>query len=69
MSQDYKKILRKIEDINDSDDNHDIVTFVNSYPNLTKEDRKEILEVIGFKVDNDGKVKNTTILPITKFVK
>lgn len=63
----YKKIIAKIEGINDF--NSDIVNYINNKNNLTQSDKKELLEIIGFKVTKEGNVQNTTILPITKNVK
>lgn len=69
LSQDYKKIICKIEGINDEQYNSDIVKFVKNYKGITGEERKEILKTIGFKIDKDGYILTTTILPITTNVK
>lgn len=67
LSLDYKKVICKIEGISSYD--KDIVNFVNSQNNLTKTERIEILKNIGFKVDKEGRIKTTTMLPLTRFVK
>ncbi len=67
LSQDYKKIICKIEDINDYD--NDIVNFVNNSKQLSYSDKTEILKNIGFKIDKDGKIQTKSILPIYKYVK
>lgn len=67
LSQDYKKIICKIEDINDYD--NDIVNFINNSKNLNYSERTEILKNIGFKIDKDGKIQTKSILPIYKYVK
>lgn len=58
----YKQIICKLENINNY--NSDIVNYV--IENANASDKKELLEILGFKVDKDGFIKNTTILPITK---
>lgn len=67
LSQDYKKIICKIENINDYD--NDIVNFINNSKNLNYSERTEILKNIGFKIDKDGKIQTKSILPIYKYVK
>lgn len=67
LSQDYKKIICKIEDINTYD--NDIVNFVNSSKNLNYSERTEILKNIGFKIDKDGKIQTKSMIPIYKYVK
>lgn len=67
LSLDYKKVICKIEGISSYD--KDIVNFVNSQNNLTKTERIEILKNIGFKVDKEGRIKTTTMLSLTRFVK
>lgn len=67
LSQDYKKIICKIEDINTYD--NDIVNFVNSSKNLNYSERTEILKDIGFKIDKDGKIQTKSMIPIYKYVK
>lgn len=67
LSQDYKKIICKIEDINTYD--NDIVNFVNSSKNLNYSERTEILKNIGFKIDKSGKIQTKSMIPIYKYVK
>ena len=67
LSQDYKKIICKIEGINDYD--NDIVNFVNNSKNLNYSERTEILKNIGFKIDKDGKIQTKSMIPIYKYVK
>lgn len=67
LSQDYKKIICKIEDINTYD--NDIVNFVNSSKNLSYSERTEILKNIGFKIDKSGKIQTKSMIPIYKYVK
>jgi len=64
----YKQIVCKINDINDEDYNSNIVNFVNNYKGLTREHKKEILKAIGFKVDKNYKVTNTSFIPIEKYI-
>ena len=67
LSQYYKKIICKIENINDYD--NDIVNFINNSKQLSYNERTEILETIGFKIDKAGKIQTKSILPIYKYVK
>ena len=67
LSQDYKKIICKIEDINDYD--NDIVNFVNNSKQLNYDERTKILKDLGFKIDKDGKIQTKSIIPIYKYVK
>ena len=67
LSQDYKKIICKIENINDYD--NDIVNFINNSKNLNYSERTEILKDIGFKIDKDGKIQTKSMIPIYKYVK
>ena len=67
LSEDYKKIILKIEDINDYD--NDIVNFVNNSKQLNYDERTEILKDLGFKIDKDGKIQTKSIIPIYKYVK
>lgn len=67
LSQNYKKIICKIEGINDYD--NDIVNFVNSSKKLNYNERTEILKDIGFKIDKNGKIQTKSIVPIYKYVK
>ena len=67
LSQDYKKIICKIENINSYD--KDITKFILNNRSLTSSEQKDILEVIGFDVDKYGNIKTTTMLPIKKNVK
>lgn len=67
LSQDYKKIICKIEGINKYD--NDIVNNINKNSKLSPKDRVEILTNIGFKIDKNGRIKTKSIIPITKYVK
>ena len=67
LSLDYKQIIAKIENISEFD--NDIVKFIDNKNNLTKDEKKELLEIIGFKVDKDGYVQTTSMIPIKKYVK
>lgn len=67
LSQDYKKIICKMEGINKYD--HDIVNTINKNSRLSPKDRVEILTRIGFKIDKNGKIQTKSIIPITKYVK
>ena len=67
LSQDYKKIICKIEGINDYD--NDIVNFVNNSKQLNYDERTEILKNIGFKINDDGKIQTKSMIPIYKYVK
>lgn len=67
LSQNYKKIIAKIEGINKYD--NDIVNRINENSKLSPKDRVEILTRIGFKIDKNGKVQTKSIIPITKYVK
>lgn len=67
LSQDYKKIICKMEGINKYD--HDIVNNINKNSKLSPKDRVEILTNIGFKIDKNGRIKTKSIIPITKYVK
>ncbi len=62
----YKQMICKLENINDY--NSEIARYVIN-KNITQKDKKELLKILGFKVDKNGNIKNTTILPITKNVK
>ena len=61
----YKQMICKLENINNY--NSDIVNYV--IKNAKESEQKELLEILGFKVDKNGNIQNTTILPITKNVK
>lgn len=67
LSQDYKKIICKIEGINKYD--NDIVNTINKNSKLSPKDRVEILTNIGFKIDKNGRIQTKSIIPITKYVK
>ena len=67
LSQEHKQIICKIENISSFD--KEVANFVTNYPGLTVEEQKELLEIIGFDVDKNGKIKTTTMLPIKKYVK
>ena len=67
LSQNYKKIICKIEGINDYD--NDIVNFVNNNKELNYDKKTEILKDIGFKIDKNGKIQTKSMIPIYKYVK
>lgn len=67
LSDNYKKIICKIEGINDYD--VDVVTFINNYNSITTNEKREILENIGYEIDEDGYVVTKSILPIRKYIK
>ena len=73
LPMEYKKIICKIEGVSKikgvENLDSDVARFVNSYKGLKFDDKKEILESIGFNVDKKGKVTSTIILPIKKSVK
>ena len=66
LSDINKKIICKIEGISNYD--KDIVNYINKQ-NISKEDKTDLLKNIGFKVDKEGCIKTTTMLPITKNIK
>ena len=72
LSIDYKKIICKIEGVSKISGvknlDSDVVRFVDS-KNLSREEKKDLLESIGFDVDKYGNVKSTIMLPIKKSVK
>ena len=72
LSMDYKKIICKIEGVSQISGvknlDSDVVRFIDS-KNLSIEDKKDLLESIGFDVDKYGNVKSTIMLPIKKSVK
>lgn len=63
----HKKIICKIEGINEYD--KDVVNYINNYSSITAEEKKELLKSVGFKIDKDGYVITSTILPIRKYIK
>lgn len=67
LSSDYKKIICKIEGINDYD--KDVVNFINNYKSITPNERKEVFKVLGYKFDEDGHIITSSILPLRKHVK
>lgn len=71
LSVNFKKIICKIEGAVDKKNNYDkdIVDFITKDPELTGEEQKELLEIIGFDVDKNGYIKTTMMLPIKKNVK
>lgn len=66
LSDINKKIICKIEGISNYD--KDIVNYINKQ-NISKEDKTDLLKNIGFKVDKEGYIKTTIMLPITKNIK
>ena len=66
LSDINKKIICKIEGISNYD--KDIVNYINKQ-NISKEDKTDLLKNIGFKVNKEGYIKTTTMLPITKNIK
>ena len=67
LSQDYKKIICKISGINSYD--KDIVNMINNNKKLTVNERTEILTNIGFKIDKQGRIQTSSVLPLVKYVK
>ena len=59
----------KMEDINDSYGDRAILNFVNDNKQLDFEERKEVLETLGFEVDKYGNVENTIFIPIKSKIK
>lgn len=66
LSDDYKKIICRIEGISDYD--NDVVNFVNKQK-LSIEDKTSLLKNIGFKINKDGYIQTYSRIPITKYVK
>lgn len=67
LSQDYKKLLCKMEGITAYDS--DVARLVVNNNNLTTDKQKEILKTLGFKVDKNGNISTTTMIPRNKAVK
>lgn len=67
LSQDYKKIICKMSGINSYD--KDIVNLINNNKKLTVNERTEILTNIGFKIDKQGRIQTSSVLPLVKYVK
>lgn len=67
LSQDYKKIICKMSGINNYD--KDIVNLINNNKKLTVNERIEILTNIGFKIDKQGRIQTSSVLPLVKYVK
>ena len=65
----YKYMMVKMEDINDSYGDRAILNFVNDNKQLDFEERKEVLETLGFEVDKYGNVENTIFIPIKSRIK
>lgn len=55
LSIPYKQIICKLENINDY--NSEIARYIID-KNITQKDKKELLEILGFKVDKSGNIKN-----------
>ena len=66
FSDDYKKIICRIEEISDYD--NDVVNFINKQK-LSIEDKTSLLKNIGFKINKDGYIQTYSRIPITKYVK
>lgn len=66
LSDDYKKIICRIEEISDYD--NDVVNFINKQK-LSIEDKTSLLKNIGFKINKDGYIQTYSRIPITKYVK
>lgn len=66
LSDDYKKIICRIEGISDYD--NDVVNFVNKQK-LSIKDKTSLLKNIGFKINKDGYIQTYSMIPITKYVK
>ena len=67
LSDNYKKIICKIEGINDYD--IDVVNFINDSNMITSNEKREILKNIGYEIDEDGYVITKSILPLRKYIK
>jgi len=67
LSQNYKKIICKMEGITDYDS--DVARLVVNNNNLTADEQKEILKTLGFKVDKNGNISTITMIPRNKAVK
>ena len=67
LSQDYKKIICKIEGTTNYDVN--VIDIVNNKENLTTNERKEILTNLGFKIYENGKIKLSSKIPLARYVK
>lgn len=67
LSQDYKKIICKMEKTTSYD--IDVIDIVNNKKTLTTNERKEILTNLGFKIYEDGRIKISSKIPIAKYVK
>ena len=67
LSQDYKKVICKMSGINSYD--KDIVNMINNNKKLTVNERTEILTNIGFKIDKQGRIQTSSVLPLVKYVK
>lgn len=66
LSDDYKKIICRIEEISDYD--NDVVNFINKQK-LSIEDKTSLLKNIGFKINKDGYIQTYSRIPIIKYVK
>ena len=67
LSQDYKKIICKMEKTTSYD--IDVLDIINNKKTLTTNERKEILTNLGFKIYEDGRIKISSKIPIAKYVK
>ena len=67
LSQDYKKIICKMEKTTSYD--IDVIDIINNKKTLTTNERKEILTNLGFKIYEDGRIKISSKIPIAKYVK
>ena len=67
LSQDYKKLLCKIEGVTAYDS--DVARLIVNNNNLTADKQRELLKILGFKVDKNGHISTTTMIPRSKAVK
>ena len=67
LSQDYKKLICKMEKTTSYD--IDVIDIINNKKTLTTNERKEILTSLGFKIYEDGRIKISSKVPIAKYVK
>lgn len=66
LSQENKMLLLKIEDISDYDD--EILDYILDYQGINNSDKKELLEILGFKVKSDGSITTQYFIPGEKYM-
>lgn len=67
LPEKFKKIICKMEGVNDYDSEVSRIVLNNN--KLTAQRQKEILKILGFKVDKNGNISSNIMLPINKVVK